>query len=98
MPDKSKDLTNVPLPSLDDIIAEYGRQEKKITREQAESILDSIKEDAASGHIDAMENLINDHLLEGVCGGVIGPTPTEYAYKDDEEAHEDMPSCIIRPN
>ena len=94
----SKHTGSLNIPSLDDIIKEYGRQGKKITREQAASILDSIKEDAASGHIDAMENLINDHLLEGVCGGGIGPTPTEYAYKDDEEAHEDMPSCIIRPN
>ncbi|MCR4720262.1 MAG: hypothetical protein K5655_00875 [Lachnospiraceae bacterium] len=53
-------------------------QGKALTEAEAEQIRTRIKEDMKEGHLDAMENLINDDALEAVAGGCWGgvPTPT----------------------
>jgi len=70
------------LPSTETIIAEFKMQGKALTEAEAEQIRTRIKEDMKEGHLDAMENLINDDALDAVAGGRAGcwggvPTPTK---------------------
>ncbi len=57
------------LPSIENIIDEYKTQGKTLTTAEAEVVRDQLRRDLASGHIDAMENVLGDDVLEKVAGG-----------------------------
>ncbi len=94
-------INHITLPSAESIIAEYKKQGKQITRKEALSLLEQIKKDVSSGHLDAMENLVDENKLEGVSAG-IAPFPTRGQYSnDDDDDPEDEPKIIQyekRPN
>ena len=71
------------LPSLESIIDEYRAQGKTLTAEEAEAVREQLRKDLASGHIEAMESVLGDNLLDKIVGGAGGncwptgvPTPT----------------------
>ena len=70
---------NIPentVPSIQSIIEEYEKQGKKLTQTEAERIREQIKNDIASGCLDA-RNDYSDDTLSKVNGGVGGaPIPT----------------------
>ena len=81
------------LPSLESIIDEYRAQGKTLTAEEAEAVREQLRKDLASGHIEAMESVLGDNLLDKIVGGAGGncwptgvptptptPTPTYYEY------------------
>ena len=81
------------LPDVDSIMEEYQKQGKALTREEAESIRETIRSDMEAGHIDAREDFVGDELLEKVAGGVGGsPLPTKFSPE-----HEFTPGFLGAP-
>ena len=76
------------LPSLSAIREGYRRQGRELTEAEAAAIREQMRLDMAAGHIDAMENLLRDEVLEKVAGGSLSPTPTEKPEWEDEETDE----------
>ena len=72
------------LPSIQAIFDAYKAQGKALTQEEAEQIRQQIRADMTSGHIDAMENLLSDKLLDKVSGGCC------YPHKGSEEPHLEL--------
>ena len=65
------------LPSLESIIDEYRAQGKALTTEEAEAVREQLRKDLASGHLDAMENVLGDDVLDKIAGGAaINCVPT----------------------
>ena len=79
------------LPSVEAIIDEYRTQGRELTRAAAEKIRERLRADLTAGHVDAMENVLGDNVLEKIAGGVGGaPFPTLYDYiESSSDKNED---------
>ena len=66
------------LPSIQSIIDEYKEQGQALTAEEANEIREQIREGLATGHLDAMENVLGDNALDQAAGGGMSPTPTMF--------------------
>ena len=64
------------LPTVEEVIDEYRAQGKELTRQEAEKICERLRADLAAGHVDAMENVLGDDVLEKIAGGAVVPLPT----------------------
>ena len=84
------------LPSIQSIIEEYQAQGKTLTLKEAEQIREEIRKDMTPEDIDAMENILEDDVLEQIAGGAGGsPIPTACPVSITPEAS--LPKLDIRP-
>ena len=83
------------LPSLESIREEYRAQGRALTAAEAEAIREQIREGLASGHLDAMGNLLGDDALEKVSGGGLAPTPTVAPDMEPETAPSDTLAEVV---
>jgi F0F1-type ATP synthase membrane subunit b/b' len=84
-------LVEEHLPSLESIIDEYKAQGKTLTAEEAEAVREQLRADLVAGHVDAMENVLGDNLLDAVAGGIAsfpsrGPIPNKNNDNDDNDS------------